>query len=58
MTGNTRRAATDAARLSPRDTIMVIDESHQSIPQVRGMFEAISRANGRWLSTDSVCRQH
>ena len=23
----------------PRDTIMVIDESHQSIPQVRGMFE-------------------
>ena len=23
----------------PRDTIMVIDESHQSVPQVRGMFE-------------------
>ncbi len=23
----------------PRDTLMVIDESHQSIPQVRGMFE-------------------
>jgi excinuclease ABC subunit B len=23
----------------PRDTIMVIDESHQSIPQTRGMFE-------------------
>ncbi len=23
----------------PRDTMMVIDESHQSIPQVRGMFE-------------------
>src|ERR1700704_2155487 len=23
----------------PRDTIMVIDESHQSIPQARGMFE-------------------
>jgi excinuclease ABC subunit B len=23
----------------PRDTIMIIDESHQSIPQVRGMFE-------------------
>ncbi len=23
----------------PRDTIIVIDESHQSIPQVRGMFE-------------------
>ena len=23
----------------PRDTLMVIDESHQSIPQVRGMYE-------------------
>jgi excinuclease ABC subunit B len=23
----------------PRDTMMVIDESHQSIPQIRGMFE-------------------
>src|SRR3989440_8267710 len=23
----------------PRDTIMVIDESHQSVPQTRGMFE-------------------
>src|SRR5215204_3739293 len=23
----------------PRDTIMVIDESHQSVPQIRGMFE-------------------
>jgi len=23
----------------PRDTMMIIDESHQSIPQVRGMFE-------------------
>jgi excinuclease ABC subunit B len=23
----------------PRDTLMVIDESHQTIPQVRGMFE-------------------
>ena len=23
----------------PRDTLMIIDESHQSIPQVRGMFE-------------------
>jgi excinuclease ABC subunit B len=23
----------------PRDTLMVIDESHQSVPQVRGMFE-------------------
>jgi len=23
----------------PRDTLMVVDESHQSIPQVRGMFE-------------------
>src|SRR5258707_11108108 len=23
----------------PRDTMMMIDESHQSIPQVRGMFE-------------------
>ena len=23
----------------PRDTLMIIDESHQSVPQVRGMFE-------------------
>lgn len=23
----------------PRDTMMVIDESHQSVPQIRGMFE-------------------
>src|SRR5687768_2450293 len=23
----------------PRDTMMIIDESHQSVPQVRGMFE-------------------
>jgi len=23
----------------PRDTLMVVDESHQSVPQVRGMFE-------------------
>ena len=23
----------------PRDTLIVIDESHQSVPQVRGMFE-------------------
>src|SRR6478735_1845399 len=30
----------------PRDTLMVIDESHQSIPQVRGMFEGDQSRKG------------
>jgi excinuclease ABC subunit B len=34
----------------PRDYLMFIDESHQTIPQLRGMY-----AGDRWSNMDSVC---
>ena len=32
------RAAADPARLLPDDFLLVVDESHQTMPQVRGMY--------------------
>ena len=32
------RAAADAARLPAADALVVVDESHQTVPQVRGMY--------------------
>ena len=42
----------------PRDTLMVIDESHQTIPQVRGMFkgdQSRKRNSGRIRFSSAVC---
>ena len=39
----------------PRDTMMVIDESHQSIPRFEACLKEINLANAPWLSMASVC---
>jgi hypothetical protein len=36
--GEGGRAAADAARLPADDALVVVDESHQTVPQVRGMY--------------------
>ena len=47
LTGkNAGRAAADAARLSAADALMVIDESHQTIPQLGAMYQGRSVAKG------------
>jgi excinuclease ABC subunit B len=33
-----RRAALHAARLFPDDYLLIVDESHQTMPQIRGMY--------------------
>jgi excinuclease ABC subunit B len=48
--------AVDAARLLPADFLMFVDESHISIPQVHGMWEAIDRASRSSSNTVSVSR--
>ena len=41
----------------PRDALMVIDESHQTIPQIRGdVSRATSRGKERWSNTVFACR--
>jgi len=39
----------------PDDFLTVIDESHNTVPQIGGMYEAMPRANGCWSSTASGC---
>ncbi len=39
----------------PRDCVVVVDESHQSIPQVRGMYHGDRSASAPWSSTASAC---
>ncbi len=42
----------------PPDALLVIDESHVTIPQIGAMFRAIARARRPWSSSDSACRRH
>ena len=41
----------------PEDALLVVDESHVTIPQLGGMYRAIARARKRWSSTASACRR-
>ena len=40
----------------PKDFLLVIDESHATIPQIGGMYEGDRRAKPCWSNTDSACR--
>ncbi len=40
----------------PSDFVCFIDESHQTVPQIGGMYEGDSRASARWSTTASGCR--
>jgi hypothetical protein len=39
----------------PQDSIMFIDESHQTIPQLPGMYHEDARARGAGVSPASGC---
>jgi len=39
----------------PADALMIVDESHVTIPQLGGMYAATARARKRWSSTASAC---
>lgn len=41
----------------PDDFLMIVDESHVSLPQIRGMYKATGRARKPWSNTDSACPQ-
>lgn len=38
----------------PDDFVIMIDESHKTIPQIGGMYSGISRESRRWWIMDSV----
>ena len=40
----------------PRDYLMFIDESHQTVPQLHGMYHGDRSRKETWSSTDSACR--
>ena len=37
----------------PDDFLLIVDESHVTVPQVGGMYEGTARASRRWSTTDS-----
>lgn len=39
----------------PKDFLLVVDESHVTVPQIGGMFEGDMSASGRWSTTASGC---
>ena len=39
----------------PDDFLLVIDESHVTVPQIGAMYEAMPVANARWSNMASVC---
>ena len=39
----------------PEDFLLVIDESHVTVPQIGAMYEGICPANATWWTTDSGC---
>lgn len=41
----------------PADGLLVIDESHVTVPQIGGMYRATGRAKRRWWNTVSACRR-
>src|SRR5216117_2525391 len=41
----------------PSDFVVFVDESHQTVPQLGGMYEATARARRRSSSTGSGCRR-
>jgi excinuclease UvrABC helicase subunit UvrB len=50
-------AAADPLRLPAGRRLLVIDESHVSVPQVGAMYKVTARAKKPWSSTASVCRR-
>ncbi len=42
----------------PDDFMIVVDESHVTIPQIRAMYNGTKRESKCWLITDSACHQH
>ncbi len=41
----------------PEGALLVVDESHVTIPQLGGMYKGTARARKRWSNTDSGCRR-
>ena len=39
----------------PDDFLLVIDESHVTVPQIGAMYEAMPPASARWSNTASAC---
>ncbi len=39
----------------PDDFLIIVDESHMTIPQIRGMYAGTSRESRHWWTTVSVC---
>ena len=40
----------------PEDALLIVDESHVTVPQIGGMFRGDGRASRPWPSTASACR--
>ena len=38
------------------DYLIIVDESHITIPQIRGMYAGTSHERARWWITGSGCR--
>jgi excinuclease ABC subunit B len=50
------RPALHAHRFLPADFLLVMDESHATVPQIGGMYEGrLARARRCWWSTVSAC---
>lgn len=41
----------------PEDFLLIVDESHMSLPQIRGMYAGDSARKKLWWTTASACRQ-
>ena len=55
LPGVRRDAARHAIRFFPDDFLLFVDESHVTVPQIRGMYRR-PQPQGRWSSTASACR--
>ncbi len=40
----------------PEDFLLVVDESHVTLPQVRAMYDGDRARKARWSNTASACR--
>ena len=41
----------------PTDFLLIVDESHITIPQIHGMYKAIGPARRSWSTSDSACHR-
>ena len=55
LAGRRRFDPRHTVRFFPEDILLIVDESHATVPQIAGMFAGDSAARARWSSMASVC---